>query len=80
MQPEEWFDHLRATLPSREGMPTDEEIDALLEVARIAAHTSERWAAPVSTYFLGMALGKLDAGERAHRLVELAGRLESEEE
>jgi len=35
--------------------PTDEEFDALLELAAIAAHASERVAAPVACWMAGVA-------------------------
>jgi Domain of unknown function (DUF6457) len=40
----------------------------LLEIARIAAHTSERVAAPISTYLLGLALAGLSAADRGREL------------
>jgi hypothetical protein len=53
----------------------DEERDALLELARIAAHTSERWTAPITTYLAGVALAGHDPTERAAKLRELLATL-----
>ncbi|MDA8309340.1 MAG: DUF6457 domain-containing protein [Actinomycetota bacterium] len=35
--------------------PTDEEVDDLLAIAGVAAHASERTAAPLSTWLVGRA-------------------------
>ena len=53
-----------------------EEQRLILELARIAAHRSERIAAPITTYLAGLALARLDPAERARRLEELVGALE----
>lgn len=56
--------------------PGQEEIDALLGLAGIAAHTSERTAAPLSTWLVGRAgMPPADAKALAARLAEaLAAR------
>ena len=77
MDPQEWFELLRAHLPATAPAPADDEIDALLDLARVAAHTSERWAAPVSTFVAGVALAADDAGDRVQRIRELTARLEA---
>jgi hypothetical protein len=33
---------------------TDAEREGLLDLARVAAHTAERWTAPVSTFLAGV--------------------------
>lgn len=53
-----------------------DERAALLDLARIAAHTSERWAAPISTYLAGLAMADVDPAARAELLRELVERLE----
>jgi hypothetical protein len=53
--PEDWFEQLRAALPDEVPTVTDDERAALLDLARVAAHTSERWTAPVSTFLVGLA-------------------------
>ncbi len=54
------------------GIPDDVDIDAILDVAREAAHGVERPAAPVSTYLMGYAVAKgmsvEEAGDRITRL------------
>jgi hypothetical protein len=59
--------------------PSAAEIDALLDLARVAAHTSERWTAPVSGFLAGVAFADLDADRRAARLRALADDLEADE-
>lgn len=86
MTPEAWFDELATALVGQ--MPpdtpppggalgvTDDERDALLDLARVAAHTSERWAAPVSTFMVGVALHAVPASERVAMLRRLVEMLE----
>lgn len=81
MTPDEWFEHLRDALPPADGGSApaelgEEEVTALLELARIAAHTGERWTAPVSTFVLGLAGAGLTPAERSRWLWELVERLE----
>ncbi len=54
------------------------ERTSLLDLARVAAHTSERVAAPLSTYLAGLALATVPAGERADRIAALVRQLEEE--
>ncbi len=77
MQPQEWFELLRALLPATAPTPSQDEIDALLDLARVAAHTSERWAAPVSTFVAGVALADHDPADRETRIRELTAQLEA---
>ena len=71
-----WLDQVRRSLPSGGDLSLSEaEQQALLDVARIAAHTSERIAAPLSTFLAGVALGGLAPPERARRLADLARQL-----
>ena len=77
MTPQDWFELLRTQLPATAATPGDEEVDALLDLARVAAHTSERWSAPVSTFVVGVALADLDPGERTQRIRALADHLEA---
>lgn len=53
-----------------------DERAALLDIARIAAHTSERITAPLTTFLAGVAYGSLPAGERLAAIKGLAARLE----
>jgi hypothetical protein len=79
MTPEDWFDLLRERLGTTVDAPSADEIDALLDLARVAAHTSERWTAPVSGFLAGVAYADLDAERRAARLRALADALEADE-
>lgn len=55
------------------GIPDDVDIDAILDVAREAAHGVERPAAPVSTYLMGYAVAKgMSAEEAGERITALA--------
>lgn len=82
MDPDTWFEQLAAALPEPDGTPdaatavTDDERDALLDLARVAAHTSERWTAPVSTFLVGVVLHAVPAAERAGLLRRLVATLE----
>lgn len=86
MTPDAWFDELATALAGQVGpdLPgargdlgvTDDERDALLDLARVAAHTSERWAAPVSTFMVGVALHAVPAHERVAMLRRLVETLE----
>jgi hypothetical protein len=51
-----WIDHLANAL----GEPplSKEEVDTLLEVARDIAHRVERKVTPLSTFLLGLAVGR----------------------
>jgi len=54
--------------------PSDEEVEQLLALAGIAAHASERTAAPVSCWIAARAgLGAADARALAARLADTAG-------
>jgi hypothetical protein len=73
----DWLDQVRGALPTEADLSMSEaEQRALLEVARIAAHTSERIAAPLSTFLVGVALAGLAPSERAGRLADLVRQLE----
>lgn len=74
----DWLTRTHQALGSAAGssITPDEQI-ALLDLARIAAHRSERIAAPLTTFLAGVALGGLPEGERAEALRSLAARLEA---
>lgn len=61
------------------GLPafTDDERDGLLDLARVAAHTAERWTAPVSTFLAGVAYASVPAAERAEAIRAVVGALET---
>jgi len=76
----EWLEQARARLADAVGAPpgdydlTQEEIDELLELARVAAHESgERTNAPLLCYLAGLARGR-QGGELARIVDAAAGR------
>ena len=91
MSPEDWFVLLERALSDvlDEGTPGAGGVDggdgavdaatrsALLDLARVAAHASERWAAPVSTWLAGLALADVERTERAERIARLVAALEA---
>jgi hypothetical protein len=50
------------------GSVSEPEIDAVLDFARVVAHTQERRYAPVASYALGLALGTADPAERVEAI------------
>jgi hypothetical protein len=75
---DDWLTRARDVLAAEAGVdPTtldlsDEEIEALLDLARIAAHASgERTNAPLLCYLLGRAQGRRPLGELAEPLSQL---------
>jgi hypothetical protein len=80
-----WFaalvDALRDAAPDAapEGVAlglTDAERDGLLDLARVAAHTAERWTAPVSTFLAGVAYASVPAADRAAAIRAVVEALE----
>ena len=66
-----WIDAVCAEL----NLPADVNVDVILDVARVAAHSVERPAAPVTTYLLGLAVaGGADASEAAVKIQDLAAK------
>lgn len=64
-----WIDAVCAEL----NLPSDVNVDVILDVARVAAHNVERPAAPVTTFLLGMLVaGGTDLTEAAAKIQELA--------
>jgi Domain of unknown function (DUF6457) len=72
-----WLDRLSTLLSASAPQVTPAEQAAILDLARIAAHASERIAAPISTYLVGLAFASLVPRERAGALREIVTRLES---
>ncbi len=57
------------------GVDPDVPVDALLEAARVVAHTVERKATPLTTYLIGVAAGRsagVDVDEICRRVIGLA--------
>jgi hypothetical protein len=76
VEPDAWIEQLRAALPGEVATVTDDERAALLDLARVAAHASERWTAPVSTFLVGLAYAHADPTERAAAVRALVDRFE----
>ena len=75
---QEMLDKVRELLgPDAQGVSED-EVEAVLELARVVAHASERRAAPVSAYLAGLALGGAAPAARAAVLDELVVKLETQ--
>lgn len=65
-----WIEAVCAEL----NLPADLNVDVILDVARVAAHSVERPAAPVTTFLLGVAVaGGMDVNEAAAKIQDLAG-------
>lgn len=66
---DEWIEAVRAEL----GVSTDVPTEALLDVARIAAHAIARPAAPITTFLLGAAVAQgADPEDALRRITALA--------
>ena len=64
-----WADAVSAEL----NLPADVNVEVILDVARVAAHSVERPAAPVTTFLLGMAVaGGMNVNEAAAKIEALA--------
>jgi hypothetical protein len=64
-----WINALCAEL----NLPADINVDAILDVAHVAAHNVERPAAPVTTFLLGVVVaGGMDMNEAAAKIQGLA--------
>ena len=75
---DEWLERVRVALGSTPDLAlTGIERRLLLDLARIAAHGSERVAAPLSTYLAGIALSGVAPKERAERLAGIVRELEA---
>lgn len=73
-----WLARFAAELPGGPGSTLDADLrGALLDVARVAAHRSERIAAPLSTYLLGLALAGVPAADHAAQIRAITARLEA---
>ena len=56
---ERWLDELAEALDVAEAIEDLDE-EALLDAARVVAHSVERRAAPLSTYLIGLAMATTD--------------------
>ncbi len=72
----EWVAGFAPRLPGgADSVPTAEEQRLILELSRIAAHASERIAAPIVSYMVGVALAGLDPASRAEQIARLVAEL-----
>ncbi|MDE3719972.1 MULTISPECIES: DUF6457 domain-containing protein [Nocardiopsis] len=70
----EWAETVRVELGLAESEPLNkEDVERILDLARDAAHSIARPAAPLTTFLLGVAVGRGADPERAARVLsELA--------
>jgi hypothetical protein len=71
----QWLDALRDELGTDLELSTDEQ-RALLDMTRVAAHRSERIAAPLSAFLAGLALAGSEPPERAAAINRVTAALE----
>jgi hypothetical protein len=74
--PERWLADVADRLPGPPVGISAKERDVLLDLARVAAHTSARWTAPVTTFLAGMALADAGPADRVVALRALLADLE----
>jgi hypothetical protein len=72
----EFLERVRSLLGPNPPVVGQGEIEAILELARVAAHSSERRAAPVTAYLAGLVLGGAAPEAREVFLDDLVVRLE----
>jgi hypothetical protein len=72
-----WLDQLRAQLDTDGLALSAPEQRALLDLTRVAAHRSERIAAPLSAFLAGVAFGRLAGSERAAAIERVTAALEA---
>jgi hypothetical protein len=72
-----WLDQLRAQLGTDGLALSPAEQRALLDLTRVAAHRSERIAAPLSAFLAGVAFGDLPGPERAAAIERVTAALEA---
>ena len=72
----EFLERVRSLLGPNPPVVGQGEIEAILELARVAAHSSERRAAPVTAYLAGLVLAGTAPEAREVFLDDLVVRLE----
>jgi Domain of unknown function (DUF6457) len=75
---EEFIEKVRSLLGPAAPAVGEGEIEAVLEVARVAAHSSERRAAPVTAYLIGMAVAGAAPEAREAFIDDLVVKLEAQ--
>jgi hypothetical protein len=74
---ERFLERVRSLLGPNPPAVAAGEVEAILELARVAAHSSERRAAPVTTYLAGLVLGGAAPEAREAFLDDLVVKLEA---
>ena len=72
----QFLERVRSLLGPNPPAVSPGEVEAILELARVAAHTSERRAAPVTTYLVGLVLAGAAPEAREAFLDDLVVKLE----
>ena len=72
----EFIERVRSLLGPNPPSLAPGEVEAVLELARVAAHTAERRAAPVTAYLAGMAVAGAAPEAREAFLDDLVVKLE----
>jgi Domain of unknown function (DUF6457) len=75
---EEFIDKVRSLLGPDAPSVSEDEAEAVLELARVAAHTSERRAAPVTAYLIGMTVAGAAPEARTAFIDDLVVKLEAQ--
>jgi hypothetical protein len=75
---EEFIEKVRVLLGPNAPSADADEVEAVLELARVAAHASERRAAPVTAYLVGMAVAGAAPEARAAFIDDLVIKLETQ--
>ncbi|HZB58147.1 MAG TPA: DUF6457 domain-containing protein [Actinomycetota bacterium] len=73
----QFLERVRSLLGPNPPAVSPGELEAILELARVAAHSSERRAAPVTTYLAGLVLGGAAPEAREAFLDDLVIKLEA---
>jgi hypothetical protein len=73
---EEFLEKVRGLLGPDAPTLDEGEIEAVLELARVAAHSSERRAAPVTAYMVGLAVAGAAPEAREAFIDDLVVKLE----
>ncbi|HYT25981.1 MAG TPA: DUF6457 domain-containing protein [Actinomycetota bacterium] len=73
---EEFLEKVRGLLGPDAPTVGEGEVEAVLELARVAAHASERRAAPVTAYMVGLAVAGAAPEAREAFLDDLVVKLE----
>lgn len=77
MSVDAWLDRFAAELPGEmDASLSDDDREALLDLARVAAHRSERIAAPLTTFLLGLALAGSSREDWPARIRTMVERLD----